>query len=186
MKVLFKATSTQIFIEMATTGHDDEAHDNGKTLTPETKAKIKKMCEEQKTAATIRNELIVSSLLFRIVRSPIVRCCLQEQVGAEATPSLKQIENQLSYIRKKQKKTEPLTNVDLVNYATPRSNMPTDENQPFVVSFVPYEEESKHFLIVWSTPKLVRVQQEAKILYADATYKLNWFVWILIFDFNTV
>jgi hypothetical protein len=60
----------------------------------------------------------------------------------------------------------------LLNYYEANREISVDENQAFVVGFEPYG--GKHFVMVWSTPKLMSIQGRAKFLATDATYKLNW------------
>jgi len=84
-------------------------------------------------------------------------------------PSLKQIQNFVSRIKPKPK---PLTVHDLAVYAEAHLDVPENEDKPYVVSYMPFAED--HFVIVWTTGKLERIQNESKILATDATYKLTW------------
>jgi len=61
---------------------------------------------------------------------------------------------------------------DLSSYANEHCTIPDDENASFIVGFMPFADE--HFLLVWSTPKLIDVQRASSLLATDATYKLNW------------
>lgn len=79
-------------------------------------------------------------------------------------------------MRKKEAPPKALTDADLLNYCNEHSAVPNDENAAFAAGFTPYDNTSEHFLLVWSTPKLVQVQREAQLLATDATYKLNWYV----------
>jgi hypothetical protein len=83
-----------------------------------------------------------------------------------------QVQNFVSQLRKKETPSTPLTDADLLNYIYNNSQVPDDENSAFIAGSMDYEDE--HFLLVWSTPKLIKIQQESRLLCTDATYKLNW------------
>jgi hypothetical protein len=87
---------------------------------------------------------------------------------------LLQVQNFVAQLRKKENPSKPLTDADLLNYVNEHSAIPGDQNATFVVGFMPHDRTSGHFLLVWSTPKLIQVQREADLLCTDATYKLNW------------
>lgn len=84
-------------------------------------------------------------------------------------PTLKQIQNLVSRLKPTSK---PLTDIILVEYAKCNMAIPQDQNKPFVARFMPYRKEK--FVIVWTTPKLMGIQNASKILVTDATYKLSW------------
>lgn len=88
-------------------------------------------------------------------------------------PTLLQIQGQIAQMRKKEAPNKPLTDADLINYVNEHSDVPGDENQAFIVGFAPYDED-EHFVLIWSTPKLIQVQSGTSFLATDATYKLNW------------
>lgn len=98
---------------------------------------------------------------------------------------MKQIQNFVDRWRKKNASNKPVTDVDLQNYADANSAIPADENSVYVVGFAPFD-KNKHFLVVWSTSKLVRVQAGSNLLCTDATYKLNWQVYNFVVYFALV
>jgi hypothetical protein len=87
-------------------------------------------------------------------------------------PSLIQVENFVSRLRKKKTSSEPMTTADLVKYIAAHSALPDNEDGVFVPGFMPYERE--HFVVVWSTLKLIDIQHSSNFLATDATYKLTW------------
>lgn len=85
-------------------------------------------------------------------------------------PTLQQIQN---LVKRLKPPARPLTDNDLCLYAEAHLNVPDNENKPFVVDFLPFD-DADHFVLVWSTSKLIQIQNASQILATDATYKLSW------------
>ena len=88
---------------------------------------------------------------------------------AASVPTLEQIQN---FVKRLKPPSTPLTDDVLRVYAESNSTAPENENKPFVIDFMPYKDG--HFVIVWTTIKLSRIQNESNVLATDATYKLSW------------
>jgi hypothetical protein len=116
--------------------------------------------------AVIRTRLLVN---FRFNMSIKHYNIIQEDMAAAEVPTLKQIQN---FVGRLKPPSKPLMDADLIEYANRNLAVPENVNKPFVTRFMPYQDE--HFVIVWTTTKLIQVQNESKILATDATYKLNW------------
>lgn len=78
----------------------------------------------------------------------------------------------MKQLRKQNSLSQPLRDVDLVNYYEANRIVPDDDDKAYVVGFEPYA--NGHFVLVWSTPKLIGIQSASEFLATDATYKLNW------------
>lgn len=91
-------------------------------------------------------------------------------MDAVDVPELRQIQNQVQVLKPS---SRPLTDNDLRIYAESHSRILNNENKPFVVDFLQFDDEER-FVIVWSTPKLIQVQNNSTVLATDATYKLSW------------
>lgn len=96
----------------------------------------------------------------------------QEKFDTAKVPTLLQVQNFVAQLRKKEAPSKPLTDADLIKYVNENSVLPEDENSTFIAGYMEYRNE--HFLLVWSTPMLIKIQRESQLLATDATYKLNW------------
>lgn len=140
MKIVYSATNYSIKIELSTVGRDAAVHEDDTLLTPEVRAEIVTRFNEGMKPKKIRMKLL-------------------EMFGAGGTPNLKSVQNCVHRLRKKIAPSKPFTDVDLIEYANQHSAVPEDENAVFVAGFTPYGQD-KHFVVVWSTPKLIQVQHE--------------------------
>jgi hypothetical protein len=94
-------------------------------------------------------------------------------------PRLKQVQNFISYERRKIGQAEPVTIENVQCYADEHKELPGDENKAFVVDFKRDIErvgckEEQRFVLVWSTKKLMRLQRHSRSIQLDGTYKLLW------------
>uniref|UniRef100_A0A915DW58 Uncharacterized protein n=1 Tax=Ditylenchus dipsaci TaxID=166011 RepID=A0A915DW58_9BILA len=96
-------------------------------------------------------------------------------------PTIKQIHNQKAYNAKKRGFSDTLSLEDLQKYYDDHKEIPADEDQSFVVAFrhtvfiVQENEEARavsKFIMVISTPKLLRRQVQWPVIQVDGTYKL--------------
>jgi hypothetical protein len=87
-------------------------------------------------------------------------------------PTRRQIEQ---YMTRTGFKKPILTLEELQELAAKHMDTPEDGDEAYVVSFeTTVINEKTVFCIVLSTPKLRRLQREARSLQVDATYKINW------------
>jgi hypothetical protein len=92
-------------------------------------------------------------------------------------PSETQLRNYLAKLRTGKFGSAQISLGELEKWLKDHSQVPEDEDAAYIVSyFVTYEEEEGEntFQFFASTKRLIKHAQDAKIIHADATYKLNW------------
>lgn len=99
----------------------------------------------------------------------------------ENNPGIRQIEYLLRLFR--QGNTEPVVHLgDLMQWCRNNEALPTDEDEPFVLSHAISTNEKRengfHFCI--TTIRLLAILSQAKKICIDATYKINWLGFPLI------
>ena len=92
-------------------------------------------------------------------------------------PSETQLRNYLAKLRTGKFGSAQISLGELEKWLNDHSQVPDDDDAAYIVSsFVTYEEEEGEdsFQFFASTKRLIKQAQAAKIIHADATYKLNW------------
>jgi hypothetical protein len=94
-------------------------------------------------------------------------------------PSETQLRNYLAKIRTRKFGPSQISLGELEKWFNDNSAVPDDEDAAYIVSStVTYEEEEgegeNSFQFFASTKRLIKQARDAKIIHADATYKLNW------------
>lgn len=89
-------------------------------------------------------------------------------------PSIGQLNNFLSNLRRNQHGSKSMTMSELVDFVTPRLQMPLDVDQPFIAGYE-YDApniEKRWFRLFITTKRLMSLAVKTKHILADATYKL--------------
>jgi hypothetical protein len=154
---LLDASSDDIILFRNEKGHDHENLESQSKcgLSNERKKEIDKLFELR-----LKPKSIMSNL---------------NKIAGLTLPSMKQLNNYLTILRKKKYGSAVISLGELESWLITNSEIPSDDHQFFVAAHeVSKDDSNPSFRFLLSTKYLIGLSRQCNIIHADATYKLVW------------